>query len=624
MSLSVERAYSASEIIAQEEALERAAASAASARCTYSLATPAAAVGILGTTGPVFSCRTCAASAGRPIGVCEACTLNCHTDHDIVEVGSRNHHRCDCPTLSHQECACAPAGAPSSCAQPAASNVYGHNFEDRFCSCDRAYEAAADTMHQCVACGEWYHDHHVLGMIPGGIVDIEALVCARCVSALPFLRSFARFTPGACANVLHGVAPGTGLGGACAPPQAPLSVPPPTSDALLAEGGVGAAEITHGGASRAGSPVLDGSRAGSPLPDGSRTGSPVPDGGGSACVIDTPYNFEPWVCCLTCTAGADDGVSVCLGCAASCHAGHVLTPPRLSDFACDCSHLGGGCGLLALPNASQVVRNAVTAQDGAEEGDVGVRAKRARVDDALAGGVGGGEPLKKEAEKESAAPDAAALVHTPLAAWCAASPVTHALPAGDVAVGGRDGPPPMLLGSLDSLTARLCKCDTCKEVLMRARVGTWFWGEKEDLIVADDCEGVLAGSVVHDAGAGVGAAVPGFKTSYDRGLEALGAMPTTMQVDMLRGYRAFWEGVLRRAPTSPYTGITTPPLTDPQPPFLLHSHTEELSTAFRNWLAREQADGKSVISKEDIGAFMRKFKAEQEELKASSAAGGGY
>lgn len=177
--------YSASEIIAQEEALEFAAAAAASARCTYALATPAASVGVLGTTGPVFSCRTCAASAGRPVGVCEACTLNCHTDHDIVEVGSRNHHRCDCPTLTHHECACAPAGAPSSCAPPAASNMYGHNFEDRFCVCDRAYDAAADTMHQCVACGEWFHDHHVLGMIPGGIVDVEALVCARCVAALP-------------------------------------------------------------------------------------------------------------------------------------------------------------------------------------------------------------------------------------------------------------------------------------------------------------------------------------------------------------------------------------------------------------------------------------------------------
>lgn len=48
------------------------------------------------------------------------------------------------------------------------------------------------------------------------------------------------------------------------------------------------------------------------------------DGGGAS--------FQPWVACLTCTDGADDGRGVCLACAALCHAGHVLTKPRIMEF----------------------------------------------------------------------------------------------------------------------------------------------------------------------------------------------------------------------------------------------------------------------------------------------------
>jgi hypothetical protein len=574
MERAVERAYSASEIIAQEEAMERAAASAATARCSYARATPAAAVAqILGTTGPVFSCRTCAATAGRPVGVCEACTLNCHVEHDVVEVGSRNHHRCDCPTLDGHECACAPAGAPTSGAPSAASNMYGHNFDDRFCACDRAYDASADTMHQCVACNEWFHDHHIFGMIPGGVVDIEALVCTRCVAALPFLRTFARFTPGACANVVGGVAPGAGLGGAC--------VPEPPANASVSAQTPAAGPTAAGAAGAPPTPASDASSAAAAASDASpstRAGSPT------AAAADAAYNFEPWVCCLTCTAGADDGVSVCLGCAAACHAGHVLTPPRLSDFASDCSMLGGGCrigGGGGSGGGGQRAADASAAPAADRGGDrrkyqeaalplplptpvesgtatVAAGGKRVRDDDAAASDAA--EPSGKKAAVDlavlavgdSAVSSPTPRAPLPLAAsppaplpppptkWCAAAPDTHALPLGFVAVGGRDGPPPMLLGALDSLTSRLCRCGACMDTYMRARVGTWFWGDAEDT-VADDCVGVARGTAA-DGAAGVDADGGGqaFRTSYDRGLEALSAMPTTMQVDMLRGYRACW------------------------------------------------------------------------------------
>jgi chitinase len=69
-----------------------------------------------------------------------------------------------------------------------------------------------------------------------------------------------------------------------------------------------------------------------------------------------------------------------------------------------------------------------------------------------------------------------------------------------------------------------------------------------------------------------------------RGLEALGGLPQAQQVDLLRGYA-------------------------------------ELSAAFKAQLARLQAEGRSVVTKADIAAFMAQFKAEQAELQQSRLAG---
>ena len=66
-------------------------------QCTYSL-------------GPirqaVYLCLTCtppSSTTTAPRGVCAACSIACHTDHEQLELFPKRAFRCDCPTrgLAH-------------------------------------------------------------------------------------------------------------------------------------------------------------------------------------------------------------------------------------------------------------------------------------------------------------------------------------------------------------------------------------------------------------------------------------------------------------------------------------------------------------------------------------------
>lgn len=174
---------SASEIILAEVLQEAEAAVAASRLCARTLRVPELeAAGQSGLMLHVFSCVTCAAEAGAgAVGVCEACALSCHIEHELVDVGVRTDWLCDCAT-PRSSVACAAGGGDGARAGERA-NAYGHNFEGRFCSCDRPYDAATDTLTQCLACGEWWHPAHTPGWLPGG--DGGRIVCRRCVAARP-------------------------------------------------------------------------------------------------------------------------------------------------------------------------------------------------------------------------------------------------------------------------------------------------------------------------------------------------------------------------------------------------------------------------------------------------------
>jgi len=106
-------------------------------QCTYSLGYIRQAV---------YLCQTCA----EPRGICSACSIACHTDHEQLELFPKRRFRCDCPTtvLAH---ACTLHKQPE---DVNTDNMYGHNFLGVFCRCGQSYDASTEqeTMIQCIAC----------------------------------------------------------------------------------------------------------------------------------------------------------------------------------------------------------------------------------------------------------------------------------------------------------------------------------------------------------------------------------------------------------------------------------------------------------------------------------------
>lgn len=129
-----------SSILASQSSLVQEASEAlphAFSQCTYPLGSIRQAV---------YLCLTCKDKRG----VCSACSIACHTEHEQLELFPKRNFRCDCPTTS----------LAHSCTLhhhlegPNTSNHYGKNFEGNFCRCGRDYDAQQEreTMIQCLAC----------------------------------------------------------------------------------------------------------------------------------------------------------------------------------------------------------------------------------------------------------------------------------------------------------------------------------------------------------------------------------------------------------------------------------------------------------------------------------------
>ncbi|GJE92444.1 zf-UBR domain-containing protein [Phanerochaete sordida] len=103
----------------------------------------------------VYLCRTCS----QRRGICSACSIACHSDHDQLELFPKRKFRCDCPTaaLAHP---CSLHHKADGQEPVNALNEYGRNFDGVFCRCGREYDAQTEieTMIQCLACEDWYHE----------------------------------------------------------------------------------------------------------------------------------------------------------------------------------------------------------------------------------------------------------------------------------------------------------------------------------------------------------------------------------------------------------------------------------------------------------------------------------
>ncbi|CAD6893452.1 unnamed protein product [Tilletia controversa] len=156
---SVEAGFTAQDLINRQLQLERDAHEAfpyGVSRCTHSNGS---------VRQLVFSCRTCASEEGGPKGVCAACSVACHSEHDLVELFHRRNFRCDCGTS--KSASSTRKSEPCTLREPPHAveneeNRYDHNFVGEFCYCERGKtynpHEEKETMFQCLICEDWLHE----------------------------------------------------------------------------------------------------------------------------------------------------------------------------------------------------------------------------------------------------------------------------------------------------------------------------------------------------------------------------------------------------------------------------------------------------------------------------------
>lgn len=153
----------------------------------------------------LYACRTCSPDMSNfdaAGGICVECSFTCHDGHDLIEIYTKRHFRCDCgnskfPTTNPcQLMECKPALN--------VENQYNQNFTGRYCQCHRPYPDAErqtpEIMYQCIACEDWCHVEH-LGQELTPPLDPKAVgiheskwgevICGSCMNKYPYLKYYA-------------------------------------------------------------------------------------------------------------------------------------------------------------------------------------------------------------------------------------------------------------------------------------------------------------------------------------------------------------------------------------------------------------------------------------------------
>lgn len=145
----------------------------------------------------IYSCRTCFKATGQLKGVCYACSISCHTSHELVDLGFRRAFKCDCGGTN----ACSlQEGVGGSCTAEEDDedrNNYEKedNFASRFCYCLQLHDPDNEdrVMIQCLLCLDWFHDSCITIGDSTTLPKEEAFedfFCLDCSQSISLLNSY--------------------------------------------------------------------------------------------------------------------------------------------------------------------------------------------------------------------------------------------------------------------------------------------------------------------------------------------------------------------------------------------------------------------------------------------------
>lgn len=123
-------------------------------------------------------------------GVCLACSYYCHEGHELIELYTKRHFRCDCGNGKFGEKDC---NLESNKTDTNDENEYNHNFSGVYCICERPYpdpeDDIVDDMIQCIVCEDWYHCRHLNVKLPENFAFAE-MICNLCIVKHSFLKRY--------------------------------------------------------------------------------------------------------------------------------------------------------------------------------------------------------------------------------------------------------------------------------------------------------------------------------------------------------------------------------------------------------------------------------------------------
>ncbi|XP_046962170.1 putative E3 ubiquitin-protein ligase UBR7 [Vanessa cardui] len=142
----------------------------------------------------LYACLTCCPEAKsdpkKRAGVCLACSLMCHENHELIELYTKRNFRCDCgnPKFNSHPCSFTPVKSDLN-----EDNFYNQNFSGLYCTCQRPYpdpeSTVEDEMIQCIICEDWLHASHLESTVPTN-EQYSEMICKICMDKNEFLHDY--------------------------------------------------------------------------------------------------------------------------------------------------------------------------------------------------------------------------------------------------------------------------------------------------------------------------------------------------------------------------------------------------------------------------------------------------